>query len=302
VFNRQSIIDALKSLYESITKYKKIPKNGIAFFYGWYIDETGKEIRGKFELEPPKPIRISKYLCDKRFHVEYIEDLYVSYNKYGVLLLLGQEYQIWTLEGTTLSKIVSVSKSLPNHHCRGGYSQNRLERLRQEAVDVYMKSINEKLEKVFLDSEYQSTIRGLIIVGNGEKKIQIKGYLNQKFEESLLGILTGLQVELDKCLELINKDLVEKNKKEWTRVEYYIRTNPDYLSYGLELETDLLNCFIKKLFVNQSNDQYAKHVDVDKIIIPRYDPIYQLLEGYGGCIGIKWNETHEFENMNHQES
>jgi peptide subunit release factor 1 (eRF1) len=292
----------LKSLYESITKYKKIPTNGIAFFYGWYLDENGKERKGKFELEPPKPIRHYKYLCDKRFHVEYIQDLYTSYEKYGILLILGQEYQIWTLEGTTLTKLVNVSKTLPNHHCRGGFSQNRLERLRQEAVDIYMKSINEKLEKVFLDSEYILTIKGLIIIGTGEKKTQIKSYLSQKFEESLLGILTGLQVELSPCLELINKDSLEKNKNEWNDVEYFLRTNPDLLSYGMELEKDLKDCLIKTLFVCQINSSKVEKIDVHKIIIPTYDPIYQQLEGYGGYIGIKWNSTYEFENMNHQDA
>lgn len=276
-------------MYDSLSKYKKIPENGVAFFYGWYIDETGNEKKGKFELEPPKPIRNYKYLCDKRFHVEYIEDLYVSYEKYGILLLLGQEYQIWTLEGTTLHRLVNVSKSLPNHHCRGGYSQNRLERLRQESVDMYMKSINEKLEKVFLDSEYQSTIKGLIIIGNAEKKTQIKSYINPKFAESLLGILTGLEINLDQCLELINKDLVEQNGREWDEIEYLLRTNPDLLSYGMELHTELQDSLIKKLFVNQENSHLVENIDVTKIIIPTYDPIHKQLEGFGGLIGVKWN-------------
>lgn len=215
--------------------------------------------------------------------------MYVSYDKYGVLLLLGQEYQIWSLEGTALTLISKVSKKLPNNHSRGGFSQNRMERLRQEAIDVYLNSINEKLEKVFIDSEYQIMIQGLLIVGTGEKKVQIKSHLNPKFQKIILGVLTGTEIKLNSCLELINKELVHKNKKEWQVVSTLLQTNPDQLSFGRDLEKDLKNYLIKTLFVSAELSERVKNIKINQVIIPLYDPIYSTLESYGGYVGIKWN-------------
>ena len=191
------------------------------------------------------------------------------------------------MEGTTLKLLTKVIKKLPNNHSRGGYSQNRMERIRQEAIHNYLVSVNEKLEKLFLDSEYLSIIKGLIVVGTGEKKVQIKSYLNPKF--ILLGVLTGTEIPLNSCLELINRELVLKNKKEWNEVETLLQVNPDRLSFGRELEKDLKNHLIKKLFVNQSKANRTEKIEVKQIVIPLYDPIHERLESFGGYIGLRWN-------------
>lgn len=268
-------------MQEGISKYKKLPENGLALFYGWYIDENGKEKRGKFEYHPPKPIKRFQYRCDKRFHTEFIIDLYQTYNKYGVLLLTGQKYKFYELEGSHLNIIYHKEVKLPNNHCRGGYSQNRLERLRQEAIHIYLKHLTEDLESKM------SNIIGLIIVGNGEKKDQIRNYLNPEYQELLIGTITGLDVDIDQCLGLIHQDEIRKNKKIWDKIEELIRVNPDKLSFGNELRNDVEEGIIKGI-VKKSDLDFELDRNLKVIDIPNYDPFYHWLSDFDGVIGIKY--------------
>ena len=64
--NRHSVLSALKKIKEYLKSLKQIPSNGIAIFCG---DEL-------FEIIPPNPIKNTIYLCDKKFHTEYIEDCF----------------------------------------------------------------------------------------------------------------------------------------------------------------------------------------------------------------------------------
>jgi peptide subunit release factor 1 (eRF1) len=62
-----------------------------------------------YHFEPPQPIRRNYYLCDNKFHVEYIEDLYKTHEKYGLVIALGETTYFYEIENTSYKKIKEIS-------------------------------------------------------------------------------------------------------------------------------------------------------------------------------------------------
>lgn len=90
--NRQSVQSALRSILARLKLYKSIPGNGLVIFAGDVLDpEDNKEKKILIDLEPLKPITVSRYLCDKKFHTDILlKALNLNEKVYGFIIVDGK--------------------------------------------------------------------------------------------------------------------------------------------------------------------------------------------------------------------
>lgn len=90
--NRQSVQSALRSILARLKLYRATPDNGLVIFAGEVIDtDDNKEKKVMIDFEPMKPITVSRYLCDNRFHTEILlKTLSLNEKVYGFIIVDGK--------------------------------------------------------------------------------------------------------------------------------------------------------------------------------------------------------------------
>ncbi len=108
-----------------------------------------------------------------------------DYEDYGLLLLDSQEGRLFTIRSRLLQERGQSSIDLMNKHKKGGWSQMRYNRLRMGAIKSFLAEVVEDL----LSLEELEKMRGLVIAGPGNAKIQLLEMLPPQTKERVLGLL-----------------------------------------------------------------------------------------------------------------
>ncbi len=108
-----------------------------------------------------------------------------DYEDYGLLLLDPQEARLFTIRSRLLQETSQSSIDLMNKHKKGGWSQMRFSRLRKGAIKSFLAEVVEDL----LHLEGLENMRGLVIAGPAEAKIEIMEMLPFQIKEKVLGLL-----------------------------------------------------------------------------------------------------------------
>jgi peptide subunit release factor 1 (eRF1) len=121
-------------------------------------------------FEPPLPVKRYFYFCDKRFHLDDIIDMY-KYNeekekKYGICVVRGTDAKVYhyTPSVSLLQLKGSSSSAVRNKHGRGGFSQNRYQRLREGDVHAMCVRVVETCEGSFLDENRNPAVEMVVFV------------------------------------------------------------------------------------------------------------------------------------------
>jgi len=257
------------------------------------FDENNKPQQNVLYFIPPKPIREFIYLCDKTFRTDLIEDLYQVYDDYGVLYLSGYEFSFYVLNGKDLYEITKTTrKRLPRTHKRGGQSQNRIARLRDEAIHNYLTILNEKCLELFIDDKTTlPKIKGLVIIGAGDKKVKLYDQLDHRIKAILLATITSDHLDSNIALETVNKSILSKNNKivedildDKTKLEYGEKETIAALDEGY-LEIVIVTPKMEAYFTKNNITIEDKCNNVACKLYILYHPI---LDSMGGIIGQKW--------------
>ena len=64
---RKNVIDALERMIQHLKNFKQTPPNGLAAFSGNVAEQEGRSDVQVFSLEPPVPLNVRIYRCDKNF-------------------------------------------------------------------------------------------------------------------------------------------------------------------------------------------------------------------------------------------
>jgi peptide chain release factor subunit 1 len=257
------------------------------------FDENNKTQRDVLYFVPPKPIREFVYLCDKKFRIDLIEDLYQQYDDYGVLYLSGCEFSFYILNGKDLYEITKTTrKRLPRTHKRGGQSQNRIARLRDEAIHNYLVKLNEKCLELFIDEKTTlPKIKGLVIIGSGNKKIKFQDKLDPRIKAILLGVITSDHLDYKTAFDTVQRSIKEQDNK----IIQDILDDENTLEYGEKetiksLDDGYLKCIIitpkmKTKLIKNNIDINQKCEDMSCQLYIQYHDTVELM---GGIIGQKW--------------
>ena len=108
-----------------------------------------------------------------------------DYEDYGLLLLNSQEARLFTIRSRLLEERSQSSIDLMNKHKKGGWSQMRYSRLRKGAIKSFLGEVVEDLARL----EGLQNMRGLVIAGPGEAKIELMEMLSPQIKERVMGLL-----------------------------------------------------------------------------------------------------------------
>lgn len=166
---------------------------------------------------------------------------------------------------------------LQRKQCRGGASKNRIERLREETVHNYLKLASEKVTRAYTENGIP-IIKALLIIGNGNKKDEIREYINIDvpiYVESC-DVNDNKELIQAKFFDMVTKEREKEESKYLDRITEIIRTNPDLLIFGKE---DILQSIHKLRFLYVAKDDKTEYpIDKSKIIKLN-------IESYGNFIG-----------------
>ena len=167
--NRQSVLGAITSTQQRLKLYNKVPPNGLVVYCGDIITAEGKERKINIDFEPFKPVNTSLYLCDNKFHVEALNELLESDQKFGFIIMDGNGALFGTLSGNTREVIHKFSVDLPKKHGRGGQSALRFSRLREEKRHNYVRKVAELAVQNFITND-KVNVAGIILAGSADFK------------------------------------------------------------------------------------------------------------------------------------
>lgn len=236
---------------------------------------------------PPRNIQHFIYLCDSKFHTESLEPLFEeSKAEYGVVIVKGEEALLYTV-GTHLQPtfLKRLRKSIPNNHRRGGQSQARIGRLRDEAIHNYLMMIVEAINTYYVE-EGIPVIKHLILSGPAFKKEMLRDKLRLDIPITLLTAQNIDEVIEDHAEDILNEESKKEAKDHISDIFELIRIDPDKLVFGVDVEKAYTNNQLEKLYVYDISS-WKKKIKKDsktKVI----EVCHHVLQSYGGSIGIRW--------------
>ena len=215
---RTNVIDSLEKMIRHLRLFKKTPENGLAVFSGNVSEKESQVKLEVFSVEPPEPINMRLYRCDQSFVVDLLRDMVVQKETYGLLVVDRREGTVGLLRGSSVVEIANHTSDVPGKTTKGGQSQQRYARLREEAAHNFFKRIAETANKEFADKD----IKGIIVGGPGPSKEDFLNgdYLQTRIKEKVLGMKDlsytgafGLNELVDKSHDLLaNEEVVEEKK------------------------------------------------------------------------------------------
>lgn len=277
--NRQSVQRALVKCQQKLKLYKKTPPNGLAIFCSDDIS---------IDIEPPLPIKNSLYLCDKKFHPEYIEHLFETHKKYLILIVSGNGASFYIRQGTKLTKVGSVGVKLLTDTRKGGQSAARISRLREEVRHRYNMSISERTVALYVTHD----VEGMIIGGASDWGKTIARELPAAIKViKILSLGSEGDCALHETLEECDRGGVFDHSKkiEVERIEFFYRNlDTNMIVYGEpQIRHVLEQGLVKYLIIHEDYDGDISPEDVD---ITRISSATiqgkQILTGYGGIVGV----------------
>ncbi len=206
---RKNVISALRRVINFLQKYSqrqgnKSPENGMAIFSGNVSDEEGKTDVKLYWVEPPEPIESRRYRCDQEFLLDPLREAIETSEKVGLIVLDAKEATVATLKGKHLDIASNMSSNVWGKHSKGGQSAQRFERLREKALDQFLKRVAELANREFSEDE---DLRVILLGGPGPTKNRFlkDDYLKNDVQDKVASVYdTGYSSEQG-IKELINK-------------------------------------------------------------------------------------------------
>jgi peptide chain release factor subunit 1 len=216
---RQNVIDALEKLIRHLRLFKQTPPNGLAAFAGNVSQSENKVDIQVFSIEPPQPLNIRIYRCDQTFVTDILKDMLTHKEVYGLIVIDRREATLGLLRGNYIEEVASFTSDVPGKTTKGGQSQQRYARLREEAAHNFFKRVGNACNKEF--SELKN-LKGILVGGPGPtKEIFLEGdYLQTRIKDKIIGVKDlsytgefGLNELVDKSHDVLGKeDIIEEKK------------------------------------------------------------------------------------------
>jgi peptide subunit release factor 1 (eRF1) len=242
---------------------KQIPPTGMALF----CDDSRLEV-----IIPPLPIPRNLYRCDKKFHTEYITDLFKQQEIVSYVYIptsSSEKVKGFIVEGTNIQTKFQLVVDLPTGTRRGGQSSKRLERIMDEKRALLLEKILESIKKSLFSEK-------IIIGGYGGLYKDVAKEIGTQYVikcKSIDELIKGGN-------ELSNDNDIKEEKEIVGKISKYIDLEPDRCLFGIkEVSNALLEGRVKTVYASFSID-----CDVE-IVILKYTG---FLKNYGDIMAITW--------------
>ena len=133
---RKNVIDALERMIQHLRLFKKTPEHGLAAFSGNVAAREGQSDVKVWSIEPPIPLKIRIYRCDKTFVLDPLDQMLEHKEIYGLVVMDRRDANIAILKGKTIVPLVKTHSQVPGKFRAGGQSAARFARLREGAAKL----------------------------------------------------------------------------------------------------------------------------------------------------------------------
>ncbi len=285
---RKNVIDALERMIQHLRLYKQTPKNGLVAFSGNVLAREGKSDVKVWSMEPPMPMNMRIYKCDKNFELELLRDMMESKEIYGLIVMDKRDATIAMLKGKTIVPLMKTHSHVPGKFKAGGQSAQRFEQNRELAAKAHFKKVAEYVKEQFLG---RKELRGILVGGPGPPKYEFAegDFLTGDIKKKILAIKDlsyteefGLQELVEKSQDVLAADEISVEKKIMGRFFETLAKKPGMVSYGdAEVRKVLAMGAVEIVLLSESLD--------DSII----DEFEEIAKKYGTEVKLVSTETRE---------
>ena len=259
---KDNVITALEKMIQHLRLFKQTPENGLVVFSGNVAEKEGQQDFQVWSVEPPIPVNVRLYRCDKEFILDPLKDMLETKDIYGLVVMDRREANIALLKGKTIIELSKSKSNVPGKTRAGGQSAPRFARLREGAAKDFYKKIGDMMKVEFLENK---DLKGIIVGGPGPTKFDFVdgNYITDQVKKKIIAIIDlgytgefGLQELLDKSQDVLANEEVTQEKQIMQRFFNLLSTKPGIVSYGkAEVEKNLKMGIVEVLLLSEALDE-----------------------------------------------
>ena len=259
---RKNVTDALDKIVRQLKQYKKTPENGLAVYCGNTSKVEGQNNLEIWEIEPPMPLKIRMYRCDKEFVLEPLFKMLEVDEIHGLLVMDRKEATIGILEGKRIEMMHHMTSGIPSKVRAGGQSSQRFHRITEGLTKDFYKRIAEEMKKIFFEDK---RLKGILVGGPVPTKDEFldNDYLTTQLQEKVIGRVdigdtdeSGLKELVEKAQDILANQEIIHEKKMLERFFQTLGEKPDLAMYKLEDIKKALNYgAVDVLFISSNYDR-----------------------------------------------
>lgn len=236
---RKNVQAALERMIQHLRTVGRTPPNGLAVFSGNVASLEGKQDLRIWSIEPPLPLNVRIYRCDKNFVTDILEEMAIEKEVYGLVVLDRRDADLALLKGKTIIPLKRTHSEVPGKFKAGGQSAQRFARIREGAYKEHFKKIADYMKDQFLP--LGKDLKGIIIGGPGTTVQDFLGhdYITGDLKKKILGTKDlsytgefGLQELVDNAQDILAKEEIAEEKKVMQRFFDALAKNPGKAAYG----------------------------------------------------------------------
>lgn len=237
---RKNVSEALEKIVRELKGLKKTPQNGLAIFCGNISQVEGQVDLQLWIIEPPLPVKVRLYRCDKEFVIQPLRDMLEVTEVFGLLVMDRKDAAIGILEGKRIEVIQKMTSGVPSKVRAGGQSSQRFHRITEGLTKGFYKRIAEEMKKIFFE---MPKLKGILVGGPIPTKDEfLEGdYLMTRLREKVIGVVdlgdadaSGLKELVGRSQDILAQQEIIKERKLLQRFFETLGRNPGMASYGDE--------------------------------------------------------------------
>ncbi len=235
---RKNVTDALERMIQHLRLFKHTPPNGLAVFSGNILAREGKTDVRVWSIEPPIPLNIRIYKCDKNFELEALMDMLDVKEVYGLVVMDRRDANLALLKGKAIIPLVKMHSPVPGKMKAGGQSAHRFEQNRELALKDHIKKVADYMKEQFLTRD---NLKGIIVGGPGPTKYELVegNFITGDVKKKIIGIKDlsytcdfGVQELVDRSDDILAKEELVDEKQVMNLFLEKLGKDPDFVSYG----------------------------------------------------------------------
>lgn len=237
---RKNVIDALEKIVRFLKDFKGSKENGMAVFCGNVSKIEGQDDLQIWDIEPPKPLKVRMYRCDKEFVLDPLREQLEVTEIYSLLVMDRKEATIAVLEGKRIEILQKMTSGVPSKVRAGGQSSQRFHRITEGLTKDFYKRIADEMKTLFYDND---KVKGIIVGGPIPTKDEFLDgeYLPTKLQEKVIGRIdiggsdeSGIKELVEKSQDILANQEIVYEKKLLERFFEALGEKPDLSAYREE--------------------------------------------------------------------
>lgn len=215
----------------------------------------------------------------------------------GCIIISGSNTSLYKICGTEITQVANLDVNLPKKHGRGGQSQLRFSRLRDEArfnyvskvIEIVLKNFGPNLPVVLggVGSLKENLAQRLSVISTAPK---IERTLDLQYDKKI-----GLYDALSNCHDLINSIQIQNDKIYISKFFDSLARADNMAVYGaINIDFCLQNNMIETLLIHEECEcdielyqDKCNNSAASLVILTSFLPeATQIKKGFGGIVGL----------------